>query len=80
MLYILCVIGSILVTIDVGYRLVGSLGDLIFSDSAKQISTNKAIIDVIRSLLVFAGWGYITYQVATRKYKWLKRPDKRQAR
>lgn len=72
MLYILCVIGSILVTIDEIYWLVCGLGDLFFPDAADQTPVAYKVLRSVMHLFVLAGWGYITYQVATRKYKWLK--------
>ena len=73
MLYILCVIGSVLTTIDMAYLFADGLKELLFPAPADKTPITYDIFHNTMLFLAFAGWCYITYKVAIRKYKWLKK-------
>ena len=73
LLYILCVIGSVLTTIDMAYLFADGLKELLFPAPADKTPITYDIFHNTMLFLAFAGWCYITYKVAIRKYKWLKK-------
>ena len=73
LLYILCVIGSVLITIDMAFLFADGLKELLFPAPADKTPITYGIFHNTMLFLAFAGWCYITYKVAIRKYKWLKK-------
>lgn len=62
LLYVLCCLLSLYVTIDLGYDII------------RQLSEQPAVsYRLFIRLLAAAGWGIITYQIIAQKYKWVQK-------
>ena len=73
LLYFFCIIGSILISIDMAHLFADGLKELLFPAPADKTPIAYGIFHNVMLFLAFAGWCYITYKVATRKHKWLKK-------
>ena len=72
-LYIICIILSIVATAKVGYMFVNDVKELFVAPA----STERIIIEVFTSFLAVVGWCFITHKVFKREYKWLKKENGR---
>lgn len=76
LLYILCVIGSMLITIDMAYLFADDLKEFLFPAPTDKTPIAYGIFHNMTLFLAFAGWCYITYKVARKEYKWQQKLDK----
>lgn len=60
-IYILCSLLSIYITIDMGYS------------TWEQVTSEPFTFRMFMRILAVIGWGCITYDIITRRYKWVQK-------